>query len=168
MGQLVDDLLNLTLLTRKEIRIEPVNLSEMALYVAESLREKEPDRRTGFRIQPGMVANADSDMMEKVLTNLIGNAWKFTSKNPDSRIEFGKREEDEDGRQVFFVRDNGAGFDMKYVSKLFGTFQRLHKVSEFPGNGIGLASVQRVIHRHGGRVWAEGAMNQGAVFYFTI
>jgi light-regulated signal transduction histidine kinase (bacteriophytochrome) len=117
-------------------------------------------------IAPDLIVEGDRTLLGVVLENLLSNAWKFTSKQPDARVEFGVQ--DEGGRTVYFVRDNGAGFDMKYAGKLFGAFQRLHDESEFPGSGIGLATVQRIIHRHGGRVWAEGAVGEGATFYFVV
>ena len=123
-------------------------------------------RQVDFNIQAGLTAEGDSRLLEVVLTNLLGNAFKFTGKRADARIEFGQTELQ--GQRVFFVRDNGAGFDMAYSQKLFGAFQRMHKASEFPGTGIGLATVQRIIHRHGGRVWAEAEVGRGATFYFTL
>jgi len=119
-----------------------------------------------FIIQPGLTANGDARLLEIVLSNLLGNAWKFTGPRPLARIEFGQTEVE--GRPAFFVRDNGVGFDMAYAEKLFGAFQRMHRASEFPGTGIGLATVQRIVHRHGGRAWAEAQVNQGATFYFTL
>jgi PAS domain S-box-containing protein len=168
MGQLIEDLLKLSRLTRGEIKISSVNLSELAQKIADRLGESDSARTVEFQIQPDVFADADAGMMEIVLTNLIANAWKFTGKITEPRIEFGTCEIKDDGDQVFFVKDNGAGFDMKYASKLFGAFQRMHKSDEFPGTGIGLATVQRIIHRHGGRVWVESAVNQGATFYFTV
>jgi light-regulated signal transduction histidine kinase (bacteriophytochrome) len=126
----------------------------------------EPERRVHFVIQPGIRANGDRVLLRSVLENLINNSWKFTSNHPEARIEFGVS--DQDGRRRYFVRDDGAGFDMLYANKLFGIFQRLHGVDEFQGNGIGLAIIERIIHHHGGKVWAEGAVDKGATFYFTI
>ena len=119
-----------------------------------------------FVIAPGLVAHADATLLRPVLENLLGNAWKFTGKQPSARIEFGATTRD--GEPCFFVRDNGAGFDMAYAGKLFGAFQRLHRPADFPGTGIGLATVQRIIHRHGGRVWAESKVGHGATFYYTL
>jgi light-regulated signal transduction histidine kinase (bacteriophytochrome) len=119
-----------------------------------------------FAITPGIRAYGDRVLLQSVLQNLLDNAWKFTSKHPKTRIEFGVTEQE--GKKVYFVRDDGAGFDMRYVDKLFGTFQRIHGVDEFPGNGVGLAIIQRIIHHHGGQVWAEGAVEKGATFYFTL
>ena len=132
----------------------------------ERLRNALASRQVEFVIQPEMKGFGDERLLEVVLTNLLDNACKFTGRQAAARIEFGCREED--GEPIFFVCDNGAGFDMKYAQKLFGAFQRMHKATEFPGTGIGLATVQRIIHRHGGRVWAEAKPNQGAVFYFTL
>jgi light-regulated signal transduction histidine kinase (bacteriophytochrome) len=126
----------------------------------------EPNAQVEFVAQPGLTASCDAGLIEIALTNLIDNAWKFSSTRPVARIEFGRTEVD--GHPVFFFRDNGVGFDMAYVHKLFGAFQRLHKASEFPGTGIGLAIVQRVVHRHGGRVWAKAEPDGGATFYFTL
>jgi PAS domain S-box-containing protein len=166
MGHLIDDMLKLSRLTRAEINKEEVDLSALAHAIVERLKRGEPHRRVEVNIQSGMIADCDSNLLEVVLSNLLENAFKFTSKREDARIEFGRTELE--GRHVFFVHDNGAGFDMTYAQKLFGAFQRMHKASEFPGTGIGLATVQRIIHRHGGRVWAEAEPGQGAVFYFTL
>jgi light-regulated signal transduction histidine kinase (bacteriophytochrome) len=166
MGQLIDDMLQLSRVTRAEMRQEPVNLSALAQALAARLQEAEPGRQVAFNIQAGLSAQGDASLLEAVLSNLLGNAFKFTSQRAEARIEFGQTEIQ--GERAFFVRDNGAGFDIAYAQKLFGAFQRMHKASEFPGTGIGLATVQRVIHRHGGRVWAESTVNQGATFYFTL
>lgn len=171
MGQLIDALLSLSRLSRGDINLAPVNLSAMAQAVAAELSQNEPQRQADFIITPDLTARADTRLVQAVLENLLGNAWKFTSKCLRARIEFGALLQatlNSDEEQVYFVHDNGAGFDMAYADKLFGAFQRLHSTEEFPGNGIGLATVQRIIHRHGGRVWAEGAVGQGATFYFTL
>ncbi len=166
MGQLIDDLLKLSRLTRGEMRRETVDLSGMAQTIASELQKTQPERQVECVITPGLSANGDERLLRVVLENLLGNAWKFTSKHTQARIEFGATEVE--GESAYFVRDNGAGFDMAYADKLFGAFQRLHRTTEFPGTGIGLATVQRIIHRHGGRVWGEGAVEQGATFYFTL
>ena len=145
---------------------QEVNLSELASDIAAQLRNTQPERTVTFVIQPGLRVVGDRGLLTVVLDNLLGNSWKFTSKEPQARIEFGMRPEGD--QKVYFVKDNGAGFDMRYANKLFGAFQRLHDNSEFPGTGIGLANVQRVIHRHKGRIWAEGALGQGATFYFVL
>jgi|SRR5579863_4565187 len=166
MTQLIEDLLNLSRFTRAEMRRVPVDLSRMAEIVAEALKETQPDREVAFMIEQGLTAEADERLLRVALDNLLGNAWKYTGKRAQARIEFGRTSDG--GRSVYFVRDNGAGFEMAYSGKLFGAFQRLHSVSEFPGTGIGLATVQRIIHRHGGRIWAEGKVGEGATFYFTL
>jgi signal transduction histidine kinase len=166
MGRLIDDLLKLSRVTRAEMQKVQVNLTAMARGIADSLQEERPERRIEFIIQPELRADGDGPLLEIALTNLLDNAVKFTGKRALARIEFGETEAD--GGKAFFVRDNGVGFDMAYGQKLFGAFQRLHKSSEFPGTGIGLATVQRIIHRHGGRIWAEAKLDQGAVFYFTL
>jgi PAS domain S-box-containing protein len=166
MGRLIDDMLQLSRLARVEIRAERVNLSGMAQRVVARLQEDEPQRQVEFKIQKGLSARGDAHLLEIALTNLLDNAFKFTSKTPNARIEFGQTEIE--GQRVFFVRDNGAGFDMAFAKKLFGAFQRMHKASDFPGSGIGLTTVQRILHRHGGRIWAEAAVHQGATFYFTF
>jgi signal transduction histidine kinase len=166
MAQLIDDLLKLSRLTRNELRRDPVNLSALARACADELRQREPDRRVEFVVAEGVTAEGDGRLLRVALENLLGNAWKFTSRRVQARIEFGV--EVRDGLPVYFVRDDGAGFDMTYAGKLFGAFQRLHSGAEFPGTGIGLAIVQRIISRHGGRVWAEGAVEKGATFYFTL
>jgi light-regulated signal transduction histidine kinase (bacteriophytochrome) len=163
MGQLIDDLLNLSRVTRSEMRRQRVNLSEMAADVAAEHRKSQPERAVSFVINEDLAVEGDPHLLRVVMDNLIGNAWKFTSKTKDAVIEFGSCP-----NGAFFVRDNGVGFDMKYSEKLFGAFQRLHGMTEFAGTGIGLATVQRIIHRHGGRVWAEGAVDQGATFYFAV
>jgi signal transduction histidine kinase len=166
MSELIDDLLGLARLSRNEIQREPVDLSALARSVAADLQRKQPERRVELTVTDGLAAQADARLMRALLENLLGNAWKYSSKQPQARIEFGRC--GSNGTQAFFIRDNGAGFDMAHVSKLFGAFQRLHTADEFPGSGIGLANVQRIVHRHGGRVWAEGAVGKGATFYFTL
>jgi len=166
MGHLIDDMLRLSRLVRAEMIKEQVELSAIARDVVERLKQDEPHRQVDFSIQAGLTAQGDPHLLESVLANLLGNAFKFTGKRADARIEFGQTELKE--QHVFFVRDNGAGFNMMYAQKLFGAFQRMHKDSEFPGTGIGLATVQRIIHRHGGRVWAEAEIERGATFYFTL
>jgi len=166
MGQLIDDLLNLSLTRRREMRREETNLSELARTIAGELAKTEPERQAEFIIQDGVRAHGDTSLLRELLENLLGNAWKFTGKTADPRIEFGAQVQRD--QKVYFVRDNGAGFDMNYADKLFVPFQRLHSDSEFSGNGIGLALVSRIVSRHGGRIWAEGQMEKGATFYFTL
>jgi len=167
MSDLIDDLLKLSRLTRAEMRLETVDLSALAEAVLTVLREREPERRIATRVAPGLVARGDPALLRILLENLLGNAWKFTSRTAVAEIEVGQ-EIAEDGTPIFFVRDNGVGFDMRYVHKLFSPFQRLHAQSEFPGTGIGLAIVQRVAARHGGRVWAEARPSGGACFRFQF
>jgi len=173
MAQLIDDLLVLSRVTRREMRREKVDLSELALSVTRELQKNEPDRGVELIIQPQMCVEGDKRLLRLMLQNLLGNAWKFTGEKERPKIEFGLRNEpvsDRGGndKPVFFVRDNGAGFDSVYVHKLFAPFQRLHRPTEFPGTGVGLATAQRIIHRHGGRIWAEGVIDGGATFYFTL
>jgi light-regulated signal transduction histidine kinase (bacteriophytochrome) len=166
MGELIDDLLKLSHASRTEMRRTEVDLTALAGEIAAELRRDDPARQGRWVIAPGLVATGDPQLLREVLENLLGNAWKFTGKRADPVIEFGVT--NGEAVRAFFVRDNGAGFDMAYAGKLFGAFQRLHATADFPGTGIGLATVQRIIHRHGGRVWAEGAVGQGATFYFTL
>ena len=166
MGELIDDLLQLSRVSRSEMRHAKVDMSALAESVVEELKRGDPDRQVETAIQTGLETRGDPQLLRIVLVNLLSNAWKFTSRQPAARIEFGLG--DSNGEHTFFVRDNGAGFDMQYVDKLFGAFQRLHSPSEFPGTGIGLATVQRIVHRHGGHVRAEGVVGQGAAFYFTL
>ena len=166
MAQLIDDLLNLSRVTRAQMRMGSVDLSALAEDIATELRKSDPSRRVEFAIAPALVVHADPGLLGVVLENLLGNAWKFTGKRLVARIELGVTPHN--GRPTYFVRDNGAGFDMTYADKLFGAFQRLHGSGEFEGTGIGLATVQRIIHRHGGRIWAEAAPDHGATFYFTL
>jgi PAS domain S-box-containing protein len=166
MGHLIDDLLNLSRMTRSEMRRESVDLSALINAVVEELRGTWPEHDVDVVVEEGLVANADESLLRVALQNLIGNAWKFTRDQPDPRIEFGMLEHED--APAYFVLDNGVGFDMAYADKLFGAFQRLHSTGEFEGTGIGLATVQRIIHRHGGRVWAEGQTGKGATFFFTL
>jgi len=166
MGELIDDLLNLARVTRAEIYRERIDLSKLAGEVAQEIQSQEPARSVALNIAEGLEAEGDSRLLRLALQNLIGNAWKFTSKREKAQIEFGAQ--GVNGGEAYFVRDNGAGFEQSYASRLFGAFQRLHAASEFPGTGIGLATVQRIIRRHGGTVWAEGTVNQGATVYFTL
>ena len=167
MAQLIDALLELSRITRAEMRREPVDLSGLARDVERELRrDQHLERAVEVIIAPSMMVRGDPILLRAALRNLMGNAWKFTVQCPEARIECGVTQET--GRPVYFVRDNGAGFDMAYAAKLFAPFQRLHRQEEYAGTGIGLATVQRILHRHGGRIWAEGAVGQGAVFYFTL
>ncbi|MGZ4998230.1 MAG: sensor histidine kinase, partial [Methylobacter sp.] len=166
MAILIDDLLNLSRITRSELKREDIDLSALASEVMDELRKQEPDRNIRWTVQPGMIVWGDARLLRIVLDNLLGNAWKFTSKRPEAQIEFGMQMQNDES--VYFVRDNGAGFDMAYAEKLFGAFQRLHDTNEFPGTGIGLATSQRIIHKHGGRIWAEAEVEKGATFYFTL
>ncbi len=166
MGELVDDLLNLAQVSRSEMRSAPVDLSALAQSVWDELRLAEPNRVVAFTVQPALQADGDARLLRQALTNLLGNAWKFSGKRPSASVEFGASGSDD--ARVYFVRDDGAGFDMTYADRLFGPFQRLHQTSDFPGTGVGLAIVERIVRRHGGRIWAEAAPEQGATFYFTL
>jgi PAS domain S-box-containing protein len=166
MGRIIDDLLRLSRVTRSEMTYEKVNLSEMAEKILSELQKTEPDRKVTLDISPDVMAYGDRNLLRLALENLIGNAWKFSGKTDSPRIEVGTVEHN--GKQAYFVRDNGVGFDMAYANKLFKPFQRLHKASEFPGTGIGLATIQRIIRRHGGEVWAESKLGEGTTFYFTL
>jgi PAS domain S-box-containing protein len=166
MAALIDELLALAKVTRSEPRREEVDLSSVARAVAQELSLAEPRRVVDLLVEDGLTADVDPALARALLENLLGNAWKFTSKATGARIELGAKETD--GERVFFVRDNGAGFDMAFAGKLFAPFQRLHTATEFPGTGIGLATVQRIVHRHGGRIWAEGVVDGGATISFTI
>jgi light-regulated signal transduction histidine kinase (bacteriophytochrome) len=166
MGQLIDGLLKISRLSRSTLRRAYVDLSSMANEILGDLHAQEPDRQVAWETGAGFSAYADPPLIRNVLENLLDNAWKYTSKTPEARIEFGS--ELGKGRTVYFVRDNGVGFDMRYADNLFGAFQRLHAAGEFPGHGIGLATVQRIIRRHGGEIWAEAQPDQGATFYFTL
>jgi light-regulated signal transduction histidine kinase (bacteriophytochrome) len=166
MAQLIEDLLMLARVTQSELRRDQVDLSQLARSTVARLQGAQPDREVDVRIADGLVAHGDGRLLAIAIENLLSNAWKFTAKCPLARIEMGRTPVD--GRVVYFVRDNGAGFDMAYASKLFGVFQRLHSAGEFEGTGIGLATVQRIVRRHGGRIWAQGEVDRGAAFYFTL
>jgi len=166
MALLIDDLLNLSRVTRMALKLVSVDLTRIAENIAAELRRAHPEQSVKFIIARNLNVRGDPHLLQVVLENFLSNAWKFTSKQEKPEIEFGSKRENNE--TVYFVRDNGAGFDMAYASKLFGAFQRLHTMTEFPGTGIGLATVQRIIHRHGGRVWAEGAVDKGATFFFTV
>ena len=166
MGELIDDLLSLSRVTRLEMSRVTVDLSDMACAILRDLQSKTPDRVAELMIEEGLMVEGDPRLLRVAMENLIVNAWKFTGKRAVSRIEFGRTEYE--GEQVYYIRDNGAGFDMAYVHKLFGAFQRLHAPADFEGTGIGLATVNRVVQRHGGRIWADAAVDQGATFYFTL
>lgn len=166
MAQLIDALLGLSRVTRSQFRREEVNLSTLAQAANTRIQRSQPGRHVEVTIQNGLRGEGDPRLLKVVLDNLFGNAWKFTARRAEGRIAFGATSQD--GSTVYFLRDNGAGFDMAFAGKLFGVFQRLHSSAEFEGTGVGLATVQRVISRHGGRVWAEGTLNRGATFYFTL
>lgn len=166
MAVLIDDLLNLSRVTRTALQPRFINLSKMAEDILAGLRESQPERQVSFSLVPDLMVEADPHLMHIVLENLLSNAWKFTSKQENAEIEFGQKNHVKE--RTFYVRDNGVGFDMAYADKLFGVFQRLHSVTEFPGTGVGLATVQRIISIHGGRIWAESAEGKGTTFYFTL
>jgi PAS domain S-box-containing protein len=166
MAVLIDDLLNLSRVTRTALQPKFINLSQMVEEIARSLRESQPNRQVTFSITPDLMVEGDPRLLHIVLENLLSNAWKFTSRQTEPVIEFGQKAYVKE--RTFYVRDNGVGFDMAYADKLFGVFQRLHSISEFPGTGVGLATVQRIIAIHGGRIWAESAEGKGAAFYFTL
>jgi len=170
MGLLIDDMLQLSQVMRSPLSRELVDLSGIAEDVADELGKTNPERQVQFILQQGISVQADFGLLRIVMDNLLGNAYKFTGKQAKAEIEFGvsDRPSDTGEESTFFVRDNGDGFNMNYVHKLFGVFQRLHAMNEFEGTGIGLATVQRIIHRHNGKVWAEGKEGQGATFYFTL
>jgi PAS domain S-box-containing protein len=166
MAQLLDDVLNLAHVSQADLTRRDVDLSKIARSIAAEIKEAEPSRDTEFVIEPDIVVNGDATLLSLVMKNLLDNAWKFTAKTMHAKIEFAR--EQKDGKRIYFVRDNGVGFDAAYVDKLFNPFQRLHSKTEFHGTGIGLSIVKRIIHRHGGYVWAEGSVGQGATFYFTV
>ncbi len=170
MGHLIDDLLDLSRVSRGPLRRELVDLSAMAEGIIQQLRKAQPGREVEFAAEEGVAAYGDANLLAVALENLLGNAWKFTAGKTGARIEFGAQREAGPGllAPVYYVRDNGAGFEMEYSDKLFGAFQRLHSAEEFEGTGIGLATVARIVHRHGGRVWAEGEVGKGATFFFTL
>lgn len=166
MAQLIDDLLNLSRLTRSELKREAVDFSTMARDVLAKLARRDPGRAVATTVQDGMTTEGDERLLKVILENLLGNAWKFTGKRADATIAFGS--EVSGGMVTYVVRDNGAGFDMAYADKLFGVFQRLHGAHEFEGTGVGLATVQRIVRRHGGNIRAEGAVDRGATFTFDL
>ena len=166
MSQLIDAMLNLARLTRAEIHTQTFDMSAMVHGIFEDLQKMEPEREVECIVANNLLATADPQLIRAVLENLLGNAWKFTRQQPNPRIEFGHGQYK--GQAAYFVKDNGAGFDMTYVHKLFGAFQRLHAYTEYPGVGVGLATVHRIIQRHGGQIWAEGAVDEGATFHFTL
>jgi signal transduction histidine kinase len=166
MGLLIDDMLVLSRITRMDLQREPVDVSGVAASVVSELSQRSPNRLVDVQIAPGVKANADPRMLRIALENLIENAFKYTTKAPRPHIEIGSARHG--GPPIYYVRDNGAGFDMQYADRLFGAFQRLHNEKEFSGTGIGLATVQRIVHRHGGRIWADAVVNSGASFYFTL
>jgi signal transduction histidine kinase len=166
MNSMIDTLLALSRMTSREIERERVDLSQMARELADELGAQDGGRRVEFVIAPGQFADGDRTLLRLVLQNLLGNAYKFTAKVPAAHIEFGARSDG--GQTVYYVRDNGAGFDMRFADKLFGLFQRFHSANEFPGTGVGLATVQRIVRKHGGRIWAESKPGEGATFYFTL
>ena len=166
MGQMIDDVPKLSRVTCSDLAKEKINVSEIASEVVAQKRTEQPERSIDVSIEPGLTANADAQLVRIVLENLFDNAWKFTSKQGKAVIEFGCMPDEQE--TVFFVRDNGVGFDQKYVHKLFNPFQRLHSTEDYPGTGIGLATVKRIVNRHGGKAWAEGKEGKGASFYLTL
>jgi signal transduction histidine kinase len=166
MNSMIDTLLAMSRMTSREIERERVDLARLARELADELRAQDPQRKVEFVIPERVVVDGDRTLLRLVLQNLLGNAWKFSARAAQPRVEFGVA--DDGGRRVYFVRDNGAGFDMRFADKLFGLFQRFHSSNEFPGTGVGLATVQRIVRKHGGRIWAESQPGQGATFSFTL
>jgi signal transduction histidine kinase len=166
MNQMIDAMLTLARLSTQPLARQPVNLTQLAGYVIDDLRRTSPEREASVDIEPAMQTQGDPTLLRLVLENLLGNAWKYSGRRAQARIEFGR--EQIDGRTVYVVRDNGAGFDMRSAERLFGLFQRLHSANDFPGTGVGLASVRRIVQRHGGEIWADGEPGRGAAFYFTL
>ena len=165
MNNMIDALLALSRLSSQPLAQQPVNLSQLAGYVADDLRRQSPERPVEIEIEPGMQVQGDPTLLRVMIENLLGNAWKYTGKSGHARIVFARHTQAAD---TFTVRDNGAGFDMRFADRLFGVFQRLHSASDFPGTGIGLASVRRIVHRHGGEIWGEAEINRGAAFHFSL
>jgi light-regulated signal transduction histidine kinase (bacteriophytochrome) len=165
MNNMIDALLALSKLSSQPLAHQSVNLSQLAGYVADDLRRQWPQRAVEIEIEPGMQVQGDPTLLRVVIENLLGNAWKYTGKAAQARIYFGR---DARAADTFTVRDNGAGFDMRFADRLFGVFQRLHSASDFPGTGVGLASVRRIVRRHGGEIWGEAEINQGASFHFSL
>ncbi|MBA3439966.1 MAG: hypothetical protein H0T92_08885, partial [Pyrinomonadaceae bacterium] len=168
MGNLIDDLFNLSRVARGKVNCDTIDLSQLVQSVVEQLQKAQPDRRVEFRVTDNLITQGDARLMQIALENLLNNAWKFTAKQPHAQIELGITESKGENPPAYFVRDNGVGFDMKYATKIFSPFQRLHGVKDFEGTGIGLATVQRIVRRHGGHIWPEGAVGKGATFYFTL
>ncbi|WP_318258234.1 ATP-binding protein [Geobacter anodireducens] len=166
MGELIDALLNLSRMSRDALRCRPVDLAALAREILDELNTAEPERRVSVTLPDRLECCADPDLIRSALRNLLENAWKYTARNPDAAIEFGVTQDA--GTPVYYVKDNGAGFDMRYAGKLFEPFQRLHGEGWFGGTGVGLATVDRIIRRHGGRIWAEAELEKGAIFYFTL
>ncbi len=166
MNSMIDALLALSQLSTQPLARQPVNLTQMATWVVDDLRRAQPERPVRVSIQDGLMAHGDPTLMRMALENLLGNAWKYSGKVASPEIAFERVVHQ--GREVFVVRDNGAGFDMRFADRLFGVFQRLHGANDFPGSGVGLASVRRIVRRHGGEIWAESEVGQGARFYFTL
>ena len=165
MNIMIDALLALSKLSSEPLVHQPVNLSQLAGYVADDLRRQFPDRSVQFAIEPGMQVQGDPTLLRVVIENLLGNAWKYSGKAAQANIGFGRHAQDAD---AFTVHDNGAGFDMRFADRLFGVFQRLHSANDFPGTGVGLASVRRIVRRHGGEIWGEAEVNHGARFHFSL
>jgi light-regulated signal transduction histidine kinase (bacteriophytochrome) len=166
MGHLIDDMLQLSRITRADLAVAEVDLSAMAIEITTELSQRDPQRVVDFRISPDLIAMGDAQLLRIALTNLLENAWKFTARREITIITFASRNEDQG--PIYFIQDNGVGFDMAYANKLFHAFQRLHDAREFPGTGIGLAIVQRVIQKHGGKIWAQAEPDGGATFYFSL
>ncbi len=166
MNQMIDAMLTLARLSTQPLARQPVNLTQLAGYVVDDLKRASPEREAQVQIEPGLQTEGDPTLLRLVLENLLGNAWKYSARRAQTRIEFGR--ETVEGRQVYVVRDNGAGFDMRSAERLFGLFQRLHSANDFAGTGVGLASVRRIVQRHGGEIWADGEPGRGAAFYFTL
>ncbi len=166
MNQMIDALLSMARLSTQPLQRQPVNLSQLAGFVIDELKRGDPERRIEFEVEPGLEVHGDPTLLRQVLENLLGNAWKYTQRVAQPQVRFGR--ETVDGKPAFVVRDNGAGFDMRSVERLFGLFQRLHSASDFPGTGVGLASVKRIVARHGGHIWAHAEPGRGATFHFTL